>query len=410
MKIAVIIHELLVEGGGERQCIALAQALRKQGHQVTVFTCSHDASHCFPEDCKDLDIRQVDRGIWPSLSKPRFLRGYLDMKRLVASITDKYDVWNPHHWPAQWAALWLKKKLGGTVVWMCNDVPDFHEKSREARPAVRKPTVLISRLLHKFYYLFDKHQNDQIDLTVLVSNWAEKEFKKIYSGSTSNIGPGIEPSRFSPGGDRAKIRDRFGFGDDEFVLLWLGIYMPHRRLEDAIRAVSLMPSQDARVRLLLAGSDRSFPEYLDSLRALVEDLKLQDKVTFAGKVEDSEIRDFYSACDAFLFPNDQQTWGLAVLEAMACGAPVLVSRGAGVHEALTDGQNAILFPPRDPKILTEKIEYLASQRDLRCELSREGASFAREEYSWEKYAQKVYLAFSKASHSPEFEATVRARK
>jgi len=384
MKIALLMHELLVEGGGERQCVSLARALARQGHEVVVYTSAYDPANCFPEVCKDIKIIDLGRGHWPRLRKPAFLRGWLDMRHLARKVTDKHQVWNPHHWPAQWGALWVARKLGGRVLWMCNDVPNLHEKSLQ-----RKSSGVISAEVHRLYYLYDRAQNRRIDLTMFLSRWAEGEFKKIYFGETCVVRSGADPVRFSPGGDRQKIRDRFGYKPDEFVLLWLGIFMPHRRLQDAIEAVSLLGGRGANVRLLLAGSGRSFPEYFQSLQDLVAKLGVQTQVTFAGKVEDDEVRDFYCAGDAFLFPNENQTWGLAVLEAMACGTPVMVSQGAAVHEVLADNENAVLFPARNPAALAEKIQYLISHPQERERIARAGLQLVRSKYNWEEFARQV---------------------
>jgi glycosyltransferase involved in cell wall biosynthesis len=112
-------------------------------------------------------------------------------------------------------------------------------------------------------------------------------------------------------------------------------------------------------------------------------------VTFAGKVADEEIGDFYCACDAFVFPNENQTWGLAVLEAMACGRPVLVSRGAAVHEVLTDGENALLFPPRDPDALAARIQELITEPALRTRIAQQGMSLVRAKFTWEQFAKQI---------------------
>ena len=105
MNIALIMHELLVEGGGERQCVSLARALMQQGHQVTVYTSAYDRINCFQEICRDLRIVDVGRGRLPWLRKPLFIRGYLDMRRLRAVVTTRHEIWNPHHWPAAWGAV-----------------------------------------------------------------------------------------------------------------------------------------------------------------------------------------------------------------------------------------------------------------------------------------------------------------
>jgi glycosyltransferase involved in cell wall biosynthesis len=385
MDIALIIHELLVEGGGERQCVCLARALAQQGHRVTLYTCAYDRANCFPEICNSFNVQEVGRGPWTCSKKPLFLRGYLDMLWLSKTVESSHEILNPHHWPAQWGAVWLRRKLGGKVVWMCNDVPDFQEKARypaSLRAALWSP-------LYWLYSIYDRRQNRKIDLTMFLSNWAESEYKRFYEGSTCVVRSGADPHWFTPGGDRAAIRARFAYAPDEFVLFWIGIFMPHRRLEDAILAVGHLASKGILVRLLLAGSDRSYPDYLLSLKALVSKLRLEHLVTFTGKVADEDIRDFYAACDAFLFPNDNQTWGLVVLEAMACGCPVLVSRGAGVHEVLTHGENAMLFPPRKPEVLADQIEALARKAELRCRIARNGMQLVRDKYNWDRFADQI---------------------
>jgi len=294
MRIALIIHQLQIEGGGERQIICLAQALKQRGHDVAVYTNAYDRANCFPELCEGLTIKVVGRGRWSSLQSPFFLRSYLDMVHLASVVDESYEIWNPQHWPAQWGATWLKRKLGGKVVWMANDVPDFalkvfHPKS--VRDAFLTPVRLC-------YFLYDRQQNRNVDLTVLLSNWATNRFKDSYPGKTTIVQSGMDPSRFIPGGDRKKIRQRFSCADGEFLLLWLGIFMPHRRLENAIRAVGELASRGVRVRLLLAGSDRSFPRYLDKLKDLAASLGLTDRIIFAGhgSVTASKDRVTVAAC------------------------------------------------------------------------------------------------------------------
>jgi glycosyltransferase involved in cell wall biosynthesis len=359
------------------------------GHDVDLYTSAYDREHCFPEVCREIKVTDVGRGFFPWLRKPRVLRSYLDMRRLERAVDQRYDVWNPHHWPAEWGAVRLKKKLGGVVVWTCNDVPNFHQKAHQKQP---RETAL-KRLLYRLDYLYDRAQARNIDLTVFLSHWAESEFKAIYPAATAVVRSGADPDRFRPGGDRHKIRNRFGCADDEFVLLWLGIFMPHRRLEDAIEAVALLKQQGHRIKLLLAGSGALFPDYFAGLQALVAERRLQDAVIFTGKVADDEMRDFYCACDAFLFPNENQTWGLAVLEAMACGTPVLVSHGAAVHEALTDGHDAVLFPARDPAALAQNIEQLIANPNERAKIAANGLELVRTEYNWQRFGKKMSDVF-----------------
>jgi len=391
VKIGMIMHELLVEGGGERQCVSLARELVHQGHSVTLYTSAYDRQRCFPEVCRDLTIVDVGRGRFRWLSNPRLLRAYLDMRRLERAVTEPFPVWNPHHWPAEWGAVRLKKKLGGTVVWTCNDVPELYAQAQPGRSG------FLRRLFYRLAYSYDRAQARKMDLTVFLSHWAEGEFKAIYPVPTAVVRSGADPHKFRPGGDGRKVRDRFAYSFDDFVLLWLGIFMPHRRLQDAIEAVALLKERGRKIKLLLAGSGDTFPEYFAQLQSLVAQRQLAGEVTFAGKVADQEINDFYSACDAFLFPNENQTWGLAVLEAMACGRPVLVSQGAAIHEILTDGKDALLFPARDPAALAQKIETLVTHPQERATIAAAGLQLIRTEYNWRRFAEKMADVFEQVA-------------
>lgn len=369
--------------------LCLARELGRQGHRVTIYTSEYNRETCFPEICRDLTIIETGRGWFPRLRKPLFLRGYLDMRRMAAAVNTKHEIWNPHHWPGQWGAVWLKRKLGGKVVWMCNDVPTFHQLASHG--GARAP-------VYRLYYFYDRLQNLKVDLTLFLSRWAEGEFQKIYQTNSHVVRSGADPERFMPGGDREKIRTRFGYAPGDFVLLWLGIFMPHRRLQDAIEAVGHLKARNVKVRLLLAGSDYLFPGYFQELKALTRKLGVEEEVTFAGRVADQEIRDFYCACDAFLFPNENQTWGLAVLEAMACGAPVIVSKGAAVQEVLTDNETAFLFPARAPEALAERIETVIRQPQLRREVANRGMEMARNRYNWERFAEQIAAACNTATN------------
>lgn len=393
MNIALIMHEMLVEGGGERQCACLARELTALGHQVTIYTSAYDRENCFPQLFLGLNVQEMGRGLFPRLRKPRFIRGYLDMRRLARVVNTGHEVWNPQHWPGQWGAVWLKQKLGGAVVWMSNDVPNLYEKAHQQH-AIRN---MLRAIVYRLFYFYDRAQNRKVDVTVLVSSWAESEYRLIYPGKTCVARPGIDVDQFRPGGDRVGLRQRFGYAPKDFVLLWLGIIMPHRRLQDAIEAVAELRNRGVKVKLLIAGTEDAFPEYAGSLKHQVEMLGLEREVRFSGKVADREIRDFYCAGDAFLFPNEHQTWGLAVLEAMACGCPVLVSSGAAVNEAILDNENGVIFPARNPAALADRIASLINDPLLRARLAENGMQVARTRFSWKHYAQQVAAVFKQSA-------------
>ncbi len=128
----------------------------------------------------------------------------------------------------------------------------------------------------------------------------------------------------------------------------------------------------------------------------VEEKGLSDAVVFTGAVPEHELREFYDSCDVYVHPNEHQTWGLAVTEAMACGKPSVVSTGAGVHEVLRDGETAMLVPPRNPVLLAKQIARLMDDRRLRERVGEQGRQYVQANHSWRHYAEQNLTVFNAA--------------
>src|SRR5205085_8177608 len=126
------------------------------------------------------------------------------------------------------------------------------------------------------------------------------------------------------------------------------------------------------------------------------DAGVQDSVIFLGPFHEYEIPDAFAACDVFLFPNEEQTWGLTPMEAMAAGRAVIVSRGSGVHEVLQDGVTALLVPPREPSIIASKLELLLRNPKLREDLAQRGQQYVLGRFSWDNYARDMHSIFEQA--------------
>jgi glycosyltransferase involved in cell wall biosynthesis len=83
---------------------------------------------------------------------------------------------------------------------------------------------------------------------------------------------------------------------------------------------------------------------------------------------------------------------------MACGRPVVVSQGAAIHEVLTDGRDALLFPPRAPEALADRIERLARDPQLRVTLGDAGVQAIRTTYNWDGFARRVAEVFARVQN------------
>lgn len=387
MKIAIMLSGLTVQGGGDRQAVYLARELQEMGHDVTVYTPAFDDG-CYPDVCSRLRVIVTGRHPLSRLVPTRRVRAFLGMKRMAESIEDGFDVLNPHHWPPHWAAVGAARRAGHrpAIVWMCNDPPWPADAERGASPRA---------LLRRLFRRYDAAAVRKVDVIVVLSHYAKGLVDATYGTDAVVVRSGvdIEALRLSPGEDPGEIRQRHRIPPDRFLVLNLGILMPHRRIEDALNAVAALVNEGRRVHLLIAGSPEQHPEYAYSLRELARRLRITEHVTFAGAVDESELNLYYHACDAFLFPNENQTWALAVIEAMACGKPVVVSRGAAVQEVLEDGKTAFLVPPRDPDAIAAALRRLTDDPGLTAEVAENGQRFVADTFSWRRYAQSMLAIF-----------------
>ena len=151
-------------------------------------------------------------------------------------------------------------------------------------------------------------------------------------------------------------------------LLHLGQAYPHKNLERLIRAFAQVAPDHPDLSLVLAGKPHA--SETPRLQGLVEALGLQSRIRFVAYVPYEQLGDLYRGALALAYPSLWEGFGLPVLEAMACGTPVLTSFGSGTEEVAGDA--ALLVNPTDTVAIAEALAALASQPQLGAELRRRG--------------------------------------
>jgi phosphatidylinositol alpha-1,6-mannosyltransferase len=167
--------------------------------------------------------------------------------------------------------------------------------------------------------------------------------------------PAGPPAHFFDPPDRAAARARLGISDDVFLVVGSGILVEHRRFEDLIDAMSLL-ADDPRVHALIAGSDHVDPAYADRLAEQIAKHELADRVALPRRaLSDAELKDTYAAADVFVIQSQRYAWGLAPLEAIASGTPVILTPGAGVYDVLAGRPGVQVVPAQDPQATADAI-------------------------------------------------------
>jgi len=181
---------------------------------------------------------------------------------------------------------------------------------------------------------------DRSDVVTTVSDWLRDETVRIFAPQREvRVVPNfVDPVRFRPR-ECAETRDRLGVGD-EVVDVHVSNFRPVKRVLDAVRIFARIAAERP-ARMLLAGDGPERPR----AEELARELGVQDRVQFLGEQERIEM--VLACADLFLLPSDSESFGLAALEAMACGVPVLGTRAGGLPEVVEHGVSGHLFDVGD---------------------------------------------------------------
>ncbi len=178
---------------------------------------------------------------------------------------------------------------------------------------------------------------------------------------------------------------------DTFIL-FLGTLEPRKNVEGLIRAYASWRQREPTAPPLIIAGGKGW--YYRHIFSLVESLNLTDSVRFADYIPQNELRLWYNAASLFVYPSYFEGFGLPVLEAMACGTPVVTSTASSLPEITGTNGVACLVNPTDTESLAEAMRQIMSTADLQATMVEQGLARAAE-FRWEKTARETVEVYRK---------------
>jgi glycosyltransferase involved in cell wall biosynthesis len=245
---------------------------------------------------------------------------------------------------------------------------------------------VVPRSVSRADFIIADSENTRNDLVVLLG---------VRPSSIAVVPGGVEP-RFKPITDAEQLRSarrHLGVGDAPFVLA-IGVLEPRKNLNclmDAFWSLKQRGGVPADLKLVLAGSkgwlfDGIFEHHAAS--------PIRDDILLPGFVPDDLLPAVYSAAEVLAFPSLYEGFGLPILEAMACGTPVVASRASCLPE-VAEGA-ALLVDPTSVDSLSTSLEQALSDRALRERLRAAGLGRASE-YSWRRAAESLLRVYQRVA-------------
>ncbi len=301
--------------------------------------------------------------------------------------------------PLWFARLWHRARLPLPVEFWVGSVALFHATDF-VLPPTRPPTRTLltvhdlsfvrtpdaaSPALKRYLDRVVPRSVRRADHVLADSQATKDDLTSLYGvnpGKITVLLSGVNP-RFKPVHDPAaliRVRQRYEIGGAPFILS-VGTVQPRKNYQRLIRAFAALPDQ--HFNLVIAGG-RGWLQ--GPIYAVVDALNMRDRVHFIGFADDADLPVLYSAARCFAFPSLYEGFGLPVLEAMACGAPVVTSNVSSLVEVA--GQAALLVDPLSVDDIGAALARLLADEPLRARLIEEGLSQAAQ-FTWERAARQL---------------------
>jgi glycosyltransferase involved in cell wall biosynthesis len=358
LRVVQVVPALAV-GGLERVAVLLTLGLVERGHHVLVCT---RAVRAFDEPLRAARV-QIELIPRPRARPWQLLRSALALAPIVRR--ERPDVIHAHN-PAAAAAAALARGLArrrGTAIVASYHGVDAHRLGRAA--------AALALLADAVVAVSPSAANQLEERGLPRVTW-------IYNG----IDPVVERSR-------EEVRREFGVEDAE-LLVTVGRYSAEKNQALLLGAIAELAPRRPRLRALLVGEGPLRKE----LQARIEELGLAEAVQLTGPRADAV--DIVAAADVFALTSSSEALGIALLEAMSVGCPVVATEVGGVPDFVRDGETGLLVADGDAAGLAEAIERLLDDATLREKLVREGQALVRNTFGKETMVERYLAVYNSA--------------
>lgn len=263
----------------------------------------------------------------------------------------------------------------------------------------RKPVFLtIRRIVHKGVLMkkVNKYIIEHVDYVFFNSSYTEKkvlEFAKPRNYAI--LRPTINVHKFRPG-LKTDLKKELGIKSDKRIIFSLGLLVEKKGFKYLIKAMSILNKKLRDQTILIIGGQGS--EEI-RLKKLVNDLGLQHNVKFVGEIDSKKTPHYYNIADLFVLPSiidssgETETFGVVLLEALACGCPVIASDVGGIPDIVTP-KVGFLVEQKNEKQIANKIEMLLRNSKLRKKMSASARKRILKCFNPDKVAEDLIKQYS----------------
>ena len=367
-------------GGMNVYARQLALALGNTGVHVDIFTRGHtEAESKITEIASGVRVIHLPGGpaetavdgLFPHL--PEFSQALLEFQR-ETGLT--YQAVHSHYWLSGWVGQQM------AIEWRVPHILTFHtlslikmqSRAGESEPATRQQVEQELMASADHIVAFSPHERDAM--------------VRLYQADATRIGLipcGVDLSLFRPL-DQQEVREKLGLNGEK-VLLYVGRIEPLKGLELLLHTAAQLQTFE-QIRVLVVGGGAGRDQEIDRLHEMAKSLNVDEVFDFIGRVDQQDLPLYYNAADVCVVPSFYESFGLAALESMACGTPVVATRAGGLSTIIQHGRTGYLKAWRCPEAFASSLEMIISSRNLQHSMGL-AARRRAEGLSWDNVAGQI---------------------
>lgn len=235
-------------------------------------------------------------------------------------------------------------------------------------------------------YPMEKKLIKASNVVMTVSNSIAQELNEEYFLETKKIcivGNGVDEKYFCPGGKKTEERK---------YIIYVGKIDAEKGVYDLLECGKIVCEKKPDVSFMLAGRGRDY----ETLKARIKDMGLQEKFLLLGQVSKERLLSLYQNAVLCVFPSYHEGLPTVLLEAMACGLPIVSTDVRGNRDIVKHGENGVLVPPRDPRALATAILSLIDDETLAKSYGENARKFIENNYTGDQFYLKVLRCYELA--------------
>ncbi len=387
-------------GGQVVYVLELAKGLARQaGCKVDIFTRNFDGR--LPEEAVNEDVKVVRLPCGPDKFIPKevllpYLDEYVDnMEKYIRDNDLQYDIFHSHYWDAGYVAMKVTERLGHFFVHTSHSLGAWKQDRFKDVPGAEEMFRFRERIEQE-KIIFSKARG----ITATTEGEFEN-YKYYYDFESENmviIPPGVDVETYRP---LKEGEEENPTGLPENYILALARIDHNKGFDLLVHAFALLARKYPDFYLVIGGgsSKPKQPEIdlKDELVQIAKSYDLEDRVILSGYVPDEMMAPYYRNAKVFVLSSRFEPFGMTVIEAMACGTPVVVTSLGGIRHFLIDGYDALMANPKNREELAQAIDRILEDEETRKNLIKNGLETVYAKFTWDSIAQQHIDFFRKLS-------------